>query len=684
MERIIDPQEIRRTISILKPDNKLFEIRIEGGRNTRSGYFTDADTLIKELEQQDLTDGSNVYISLQQLDKSCYGRKQRDTFMAAKTTTSDKDITGYDWLFVDIDPERPKDTSSTDEQLEHAKKTANKVYGYLAKSGFEKPIVAMSGNGIHLLYKIGMKVDDEHKNVLKSCLEVLNMYFSDGHVKIDVVNFNPSRICKLYGTMAQKGANAPEQPHRMSRIIRVPEEIKITSMRYLEKLASQLPKVERPKDYNYRSASEFDIREWMSKHGLRYREASYSGGEKFILDCCPFDSNHKGKDAAIFRSRDGALGFHCFHNSCADKTWKDVRILFEPDAYEKKYVAEEKRVYKNYNRDALERTKIVPKENEPVFLTLKDIINKPKVEDTYIKTGVHKLDRLVRGLKKGGLILVSGLRGCGKSTLLSNWMVEAVNDGYNVACYSGELTDRNFASWMMQQAAGKPFVEPAQWENQYNVPRKWQELIAEWMDKHFWLYNNTYGNDFLGIMDALEKIIDEKKIDLLVFDNLMTFNLRGLSENKYDAQTEFVLRLSALAKSKNVCVCFIAHPRKSGGFLRLQDIAGTADLTNAVDFAFIAHRVDNDFKRLTNLEFGWQDGYDIYNATNVIEIAKDREFGNIDKFIPLWFERESRRMKNEITETKVYGWCDFAKDDSGFESVSEINEIPPWEEEDEI
>jgi archaellum biogenesis ATPase FlaH len=468
----------------------------------------------------------------------------------------------------------------------------------------------------------------------------------------------------------------------MSGIVKIPKELKTTDVGYLKKLAEVFPK--QPKDapkYGYGRNENFHLRDWLVDHGINFRESSaWGNGEKYILDCCPFDSSHKGKDAAVFQSRDGVLGFHCFHDSCSDKRWADFRNLVEP-GYKDKYQSESKRIYKQYNRDKPEQSKIVPQENEPVFLSLTQIINKPKVEDTYIKTGIEQLDKKVRGLKKGGLTLVSGLRGCGKSTLLSQWMVEAVNDGYNVACYSGELTDRNFAAWMIQQAAGKPFVKPSQWENQYNVPRKWQEVIAQWMDGHFWLYNNKYGNNFVAIMEQLEKVIDEKKIDLLIFDNLMTFDLRGLSDNKYDAQTEFVLKLSSLAKSKNVAICFIAHPRKSDGFLRLQDIAGTADLTNAVDFAFIAHRVDEDFKRLSMQMFGWKEGYDIYNSTNVIEIAKDREFGNIDKFIPMWFEVESRRMKNDPTETKFYGWCkqkepDEEEFDLGIDDWDDSGETP--------
>lgn len=680
---MIDEQEILKAIEVLKPNGRLFECRIEGGRNTRSGYFKQGDALVRELRKQDLTDGSNVYINLQMLDESCYGRKQRDKFMAVKTTTSDNDVTGYDWFFVDIDPERPKDTSSTDKQLDYAKQTANKVYDYLAKMGFESPVVAMSGNGVHLLYRVNLNVNDQTKKLLKSCMEVLNMYFNDEHIKIDVVNFNPSRICKLYGTLAQKGADTPEQPHRMSKIIKIPEEVKPTDIKYLEKLASKLPKVERPKDYNYRNASEFDVRDWLTKNGLHFRESGYAGGEKFILDCCPFDSNHKGKDAAVFRSRDGALGFHCFHNSCADKSWHDLRVLFEPDAYERKNQAEIKRIYGNFNRNAPKKPveDIKQKDGEPIFLSPMDIYNMPPINEAYIRTGFNVIDRRLRGLQKGRVSLLSGLRGAAKSTILSQLILTAVDTGNNVACFSGELSPRNFQRWMMLQAAGKPFVSQGATEYVWNVERKYQKVIAEWLDGHFWLYNNEYGNNFEQILKEFDKAIDEKKLDLLVLDNLMAFNISTLSESKFDAQTQFVLSLTSLAKKKNVHILFVAHPRKSLGFLRLQDVSGSADLANAVDYAFIAHRNNEDFRRLTMQDLGWKEGRDIYNCTNVIEIAKDRDGGTQDEFVPLWFEQETKRLKNDPTETKFYGWCkqkepDEEEFDLGIDDWDDSGETP--------
>lgn len=52
-----------------------------------------------------------------------------------------------------------------------------------------------------------------------------------------------------------------------------------------------------------------------------------------LVDGCVFDRNHK--DAAIVIRDDGKIGYNCFHNTCKDRQWKDFRLLYEPDAYQR-------------------------------------------------------------------------------------------------------------------------------------------------------------------------------------------------------------------------------------------------------------------------------------------------------------------------------------------------------------
>ena len=111
--------------------------------------------------------------------------------------------------------------------------------------GFEKPVVALSGNGMHLMYRIALVNSDQATAIIKRCLQALDMLYSDEVVKVDTSVYNASRITKLYGTYARKGNNTEERPHRLSRIVDVPAEIKPTDVSILMKLAAKLPEPEK-------------------------------------------------------------------------------------------------------------------------------------------------------------------------------------------------------------------------------------------------------------------------------------------------------------------------------------------------------------------------------------------------------------------------------------------------------
>lgn len=669
---MLNESEIRKTIALMKPDNQLFEIRvIYGSKAVYSGYFQNGESLVQGLNRLGNLRDSNIYITLNSLNPACFDRTQKNRFEKnAKTSTSDKDVIGYDWLMIDLDPRRPAGTSSTEEQIQKAKAKGNEIYQFMRDQGFDKPLCGFSGNGVHLLYRIRLRNNDENKKLLEKSLKTLNMLFATDEIDVDMKNFNPSRVCKLYGTLAQKGSNTQKRPHRMSYITGNPKEIRVNDIKYLEKLCDLSPKEEKPQRYNDYQPREFDLDEWLNRYGLRYQKTPYSDGTKYILECCPFDSNHKGRDACVFRSRTGAIGFHCFHNSCADKTWKDVRLLYEPDAYEERQRQYEQRIYSRQGQP--EWKKIEAKEGKPVFYTANDILELPVEEEAFVKSGIELIDQKMRGLKKTYVTVISGLRASGKSSVISEICLDCVESGNHVGVFSGELAPKNFMRWMNLQAAGKGYVEPTQFEGYYNVQRRYQKEIADWLGMHFWLYNNEYGNGYTAIMEQFEKKIEENKLDLLILDNLMSFNISNLGETKYDAQTGFVLSLQELAKRKNVHIMFVAHPRKASGFLRLDDISGTGDLGNAVDNAFIVHRVNHDFIRLSKQMFEWESGHKLYQATNVIEIAKDRDGGIQDYFIPLFYEKESKRLKNSKAESKIYGWN---KKEDGFVAADGM-EIP--------
>ena len=686
----LDETEIKKAITTIKGDDRVFEIRIISKRSKKpiTGYFKSADKAVECLKKQDL-EGTNVYIVLNAINEACYSRIQRDTLMALDTATSDTDIEAREWILIDIDPVRPKDTSSTQEQVDKALKKCGVVHNFLLEQGFPRPIIGFSGNGYHLLYKLKMQNNKENVELLKGFLSALDELFSDDEMHIDKVNFNASRVCKLYGTLAQKGLNTEERPHRMSKIIKIPDVITPVDAIYIKRICNLVkPEQINPNRYNNYSSENFDIEEWMNKYGLHYRAYSYDGGTKYCLDHCPFDANHTGKDSAIFKRSNGAIAFKCLHNSCADKTWRDVRILFEPDAYERKRQNEERQMFHSFNRDVKPEPKhIVEKEGEPVFFTANQIIHRPKQTEQIIKSGIYDFDRKFRGLRKNDVTILSGQTGSAKSTLLSQIILNAVDAGNNVAVFSGELAERDYLDWMMLQSAGRSYVEPSKYEGYYNVQFKYQEMIADWLENHFWLYNNKYGFDFGAILEEFEKMVDRHKLDMLCVDNLMALDISSLAKEKYEAQSQFAWQLHEFAQRKNIHIIIVCHPRKPMGLLGMYDISGTSDIVNACDNIIFVYRKNqmfiNAYRQFFNLDY---DG----DGTNIWHCAKARFGSTDDSYNDLYYEVETKRLKNSIDEVKNYGWIDMVNQrqpkqeelklvkDDGFRDAQENDDLP-WE-----
>ena len=671
---IINIEKVKEALSILKDPGQLFEIRILKGKTIISGYFTDVDVLAKAFETVDLRN-ANVFYTLNSINQDCYSRTQRDCFRQEKTTTSDNDIEFYQWMLVDLDPVRSTGISSTNAELTEAYEVANKIVEYLRGKNFPIPVMALSGNGIHLLYRIALKNTPENAALIEKCLKALDLMFSTEKVEIDKKVFNPSRISKLYGTTAQKGSSTKDRPHRMSRIIKKPAEVVLTKKEMLERLAAEYPEehtVQRKKD------GDFDLDSWISEHGIRIESVkTWKDTTKYILEECPFDSNHKAPDATLIKMASGAICFKCFHNSCSGHDWHEFRLKYEPDAYDDKNAEDDARIeagfkeYMKYNRQRQDVTyEVSDPEDDPakMFETAAYILAKPKEERVCIPTGILLFDQRVGGLAKGEISLVSGLRGAAKSTWLSQVILNAIDNGYNTLVYSGELKDKRFLQWLLQQAAGRDnVVKSKKYEGIYYCKDEIKPKIADWLGNKLQIYDNKYGSNFKSISQVLQKVIKEFQSDFVVIDNMSILDLTDISSDrrsdKWDQQKLFVETLKNLSLICNCHICFVAHPRKAMGFLRLDDVGGSGSLGNLVDNAFIVHRNNNDFKK----------GYENYRGKkwatecdNIIEVVKERETGMQDVFIPLWYEKETRRLLNEPDVYYRYKW-----DNDGFIDLPE-------------
>lgn len=138
---------------------------------------------------------------------------------------TDEDIAARKWLLIDVDPERPdgkRSDSATDAERREAWKVVSNVREGLAAFGMTAPVLASSGNGWHLVYPIDMPNDAQSRDAIQAVLRGLASRFDTAKAKVDVKNFNASRIWKLYGTTARKGRETPERPHRESFVAEKP------------------------------------------------------------------------------------------------------------------------------------------------------------------------------------------------------------------------------------------------------------------------------------------------------------------------------------------------------------------------------------------------------------------------------------------------------------------------------
>ncbi len=668
---MIDESTIRCWWSVLKGEGNLTEVRLlakKGGRQKNySGYFKSVDTLLAALAPFSNAE-YGIYYTLNAVNEACYGRVQRERFVESPTTTSDQDIIGRDLVLIDLDPRRPSDTNATDDEVAYAWDVAQRIYAFLRDNGFYAPAIAMSGNGIHLLYRVQMANTPAVESLIRDFLKALDMMFGDDKLDIDTSVFNASRIAKMIGTQSNKGFNSEERPQRVSYFIQVPDSFEVTDIAYFQKIAAILPKQEKPSRYNrYSPTEDFDVEAFFAQHNIAIHSVSkFKDGVKYVLEECPFNSSHKHPDAAVFKMSNGALGFRCLHASCQQYSWRDFRLHFEPQAYDHKAWDEHVQLQQYYAPAPPPPPAPLPETEEKgkKWLEMSDIkyVNPAKLP--FVPSGILELDKKIMGLMMGDVTIISGLSGAGKTSLLDNVILNIVQRNYKVACWSGELQDFRFQSWLDQMAAGKNYVRQATgYEDLYFAPQDVCRKVNDWLKGKLYLYNNDYGNKWNQLFSDMQEIVEEHNVSVLVIDNLMALNLTFQGE-KNDRQTAFINEIKSFAKQKNIHIILVCHPRKEQSYqlLRAESISGTADLVNMCDNLLIVHRVGRDFERRAKEFFGdWV--IDTYKKFDVVlEVCKNRSYGVKDFLVGMYYEKESRRLKNDIAEHIVYGWQESGDD----------------------
>ncbi|MEW6457621.1 MAG: AAA family ATPase [Bacillota bacterium] len=326
-------REIKKALEILHAPGQVVEVRIlDGGKGPISGYFSDWDKLTDAVKSYD--GRANIYITLNPVHGALLARANNRLAVKPKNTTSDSDVITRRWFLIDLDPVRPSGICANEEEKQMALERARQVYTYLKESGWPDPVVCDSGNGLYLLYPVNLPNDGASRDLLQNCLQALALRFDDETVSIDTSVYNAARIIRLIGTVNCKGDNTPDRPHRMSKLLRVPENLEPIPVDKLSDLAALAPKPE-PRPFTS-SGQNFDLGQWITERGLPVvASGPWQAGVRWILNPCPMEPSHTNRSAYIVRFADGRIGAGCHHNSCQWWGWRELRERFEPGCYDK-------------------------------------------------------------------------------------------------------------------------------------------------------------------------------------------------------------------------------------------------------------------------------------------------------------------------------------------------------------
>jgi hypothetical protein len=216
-----------------------------------------AKDAVRELQEGDKRRANGQYLVINKLRPGVEARRQPNYWHPlhkGESTTCDTDILSRTLLYVDIDAERVKGISATNEEIVPAHNTAAALYGELCEEfGSDSVAIGSSGNGRAVFVALDHPpADEETKQVIagiSACIRYLHE--KSGVVKFDHQVFDAKRIVPAFGTMKRKGTtHFKERPHRRTSIVTPTSPVRVSVdalRRYLDRL---LPKITEPKQIN--------------------------------------------------------------------------------------------------------------------------------------------------------------------------------------------------------------------------------------------------------------------------------------------------------------------------------------------------------------------------------------------------------------------------------------------------
>lgn len=210
----------------------VLELQAINVREGRSSFATSkaahADTFATALALAKQADGfacPGVYVIGNRIDPRVATRAGLGQWndVQKKGGTSDGDVRGRVALYVDVDVERPTDTSASAEELAETVEVATVIYDSLAsKLGSASALgYGSGGNGRWVSVALDPTIlETDAKPLVKAALAALKSRHAASPIKIDTSVSDAKRLIPAWGTTKKKGQTGNAQrPHRRTAIV---------------------------------------------------------------------------------------------------------------------------------------------------------------------------------------------------------------------------------------------------------------------------------------------------------------------------------------------------------------------------------------------------------------------------------------------------------------------------------
>ncbi len=302
--------------------------------------------------------------------------------------------------------------------------------------------------------------------------------------------------------------------------------------------------------------------------------------------------------------------------------------------------------------------------NKPLEIPVENVSDLSKAEDFDIEhaeglyTGIKELDDQIYKLTFGTLNIITGKSGEGKSVFVNQVAIcQAVQQGYDVFVFSGELPAPILRNWVETNMIGREYITMKDGHVRVFNPEQ-RKLMQNWYSGKVLVYDDDYNTTATALLNKMEELARKCGTKVFLIDNLMMIDLECNEESRLQAEKEFVNKLIFFAKKYNVLVFLVAHPRKTGEIrVTKEDIAGSGNIVNLAHMVFSVHRYTAKEKEgETNTRNQYIKGKEPIPEDSCVEVLKNRITG-ILPLVKLYFDYPSYRFYKKPSELWFrYGW----------------------------